>query len=333
MHKTNGRGTFTIDRRFPHVGRIKRASGVRTQREFRELVSILTAISFAPGGVQLLLDVKEGRIRPVELLHRYRYAGLDVIHDGVAGPPINDVVVRWLEDAPCSAGERSNRRGAWKRILAGGPLPLADLPDRVRELRVEDAAHHPARFNRHKSAVQAFLRDEVGRRHPVYGAVADLPKLTERPARTPATRRQLLELQGQLEDGPWGVLRTLVTTGMGRKEYWSTPWDDCGDRIAIAGTKRAARVRVVPRVYPPAPASIPYRDFTPLIRPVKPYDLRATYAIALEESGIPEGRQKYYMGHGAATITQRYQRRAERTVEPHLEEDAASLRGWFRFDR
>src|SRR5439155_22488002 len=56
---------------------------------------------------------------------------------------------------------------------------------------------------------------------------------------------------------------------------------------------------------------------------MQPYDLRRTYAHWLEEAGINATRVKLYMGHGQATVTDRY---LCHQVKPYLARDAKRLR-------
>lgn len=56
---------------------------------------------------------------------------------------------------------------------------------------------------------------------------------------------------------------------------------------------------------------------------VEPYDLRRSYATWLEAAGIPRTRRKLYLGHGATSVTDLYERHH---VDSFLVEDAERLR-------
>jgi hypothetical protein len=56
---------------------------------------------------------------------------------------------------------------------------------------------------------------------------------------------------------------------------------------------------------------------------VEPYDCRRGYATWLEAAGIPRTRWRLYLGHGATTVTDLYERHQ---VDAFLAEDAERLR-------
>lgn len=119
----------------------------------------------------------------------------------------------------------------------------------------------------------------------------------------------------------------MAVTGMGPKEYWGE-WELQPDRIAIHGTKRAGRDRVVPRVGDVVRPKRGYQPFRVALAEaskstVRPYDLRRSFATWLEASGIPRTRRRLYMGHGAKDVTDLYE---HVQVAAYLEEDAGLLR-------
>jgi hypothetical protein len=59
--------------------------------------------------------------------------------------------------------------------------------------------------------------------------------------------------------------------------------------------------------------------------PCTPYDLRRSFANWMEAAGIPRTRRKLYLGHGAADVTDLYERHE---VQAFLLEDGRKLRAW-----
>ena len=55
-HKDQGRGTFVIDRRFPRVGRIKRASGTTDKKVFKAYNAMLDTL-WVQGRLDLLRGI------------------------------------------------------------------------------------------------------------------------------------------------------------------------------------------------------------------------------------------------------------------------------------
>jgi integrase len=55
------------------------------------------------------------------------------------------------------------------------------------------------------------------------------------------------------------------------------------------------------------------------------YDLRRSFAVWMEDAGIPRSRRKHYLGHSAGDVTGLYERRE---LLAWLEEDAGRLRAY-----
>jgi integrase len=120
----------------------------------------------------------------------------------------------------------------------------------------------------------------------------------------------------------------MAVTGMGPGELWGR-WHGLADRVHIAGTKRAGRVRDVPLVRAIRQPARGYQAFRAALQAasggsIEPYDLRRTYATWLEAAGIPRTRRRLYLGHGASSVTDLYERHQ---VDAFLAEDAERLRG------
>jgi integrase len=86
----------------------------------------------------------------------------------------------------------------------------------------------------------------------------------------------------------------------------------------------------VPLLWPLAPPARAYQAFrralsTASDEATDPYDLRRSYATWLEAAGIPRTRRRLYLGHGARSVTDLYERHQ---VEAFLAEDGTRLRSF-----
>jgi hypothetical protein len=114
-------------------------------------------------------------------------------------------------------------------------------------------------------------------------------------------------------------------------------WEVRTDRVAIHGTKRAGRERIVPRLGTPALPSSEYKAAYhalvtvrqkltkdhPLLAGLVVYDARRTFAHWLELAKIPRSRRMAYLGHSVRDVTDRYE---QHSVEFYLTADRKALR-------
>jgi integrase len=201
-----------------------------------------------------------------------------------------------------------------------------DLPGILRAYRT--ASKGPTMFNRTRAAVLAFLRDTVGRSHPLYGQIRDIQPRKESPRKPqPFTVAELVALSEKL--GIYGPCAwAMAMTGMGAGEYWGR-WVAKADRVLIYGTKRAGRHREIPLAGDLAASRGSAAAFAKAFKKALespgrvPYDLRHTFATWLEEAGIPRTRRRLYLGHGAKDVTDLYERHE---ITRFLAEDSDRLR-------
>jgi hypothetical protein len=116
----------------------------------------------------------------------------------------------------------------------------------------------------------------------------------------------------------------LAITGMEPAVYFAHAFE-VTDRVAIHGTKLVWRDRVVPLVGPVRGPETTYRAMLDAFKAASGrtlYDLRRTYAVWLEDAGIPATRVALYMGHKPQDVTQLY---TWRVVEPYLAGDAVRV--------
>lgn len=313
---------------FPGVGRIRRASGATTKATFTAMNGMLTTL-FSAGRLDVLYGLRDGTIHPMVVYNAFRVGRLDELPSPTAMLPFADAYEAWRGKLDCSVWHRQSLKSSGVRL--NNTLPArgtnADLPFALRELR-DTLRATPRTFNVTRSAVLAFLRDEVGRGDALYRACLSIQSLRVKPKK--AKRPQTVEalettLEGFWEDEAFRVACwSMAVTGMGPGEYWGH-WDYTTDGIAIHGTKREGRERVVPDVgiaLKPLCTRSVYQDRCEAIGLWSPYDMRRSFANWVEAAGIPRTRRKLYMGHGATDITDLYE---WHEVKAFLASDAKKL--------
>ena len=328
-HRTNKRGTYTLDRQFRGVGRIKRASGTDDPKLVALLDAMLTTL-YKAGRVDILQGIHAGALTPLEVWARFRLGELDRLPTVETLKPLRGELEEWVKGAETGKWNRQGRRYAVAAILrlARKGATVQDLPQLVRDYSA--VAKGPAMFNRTRAAMMAFVRDTLGRSHPIYGKIMDVRVKREAKRQgNPQTVKQLAALAEKLHPAYAAIAWAMALTGMGPGELWGA-WSMKKDRIHISGTKRAGRVRDIPLVRPVSHPTRPYRPFLEALGEasgdtVLPYDLRKTFANWMEEAGIPRTRRKLYMGHGTTDVTDLYERH---DVVRFLAEDGEKLRAF-----
>ncbi len=328
-HRDSGRGSLIIDRVFRRVGRVKRASGTDNPKTFRLLNGMLDTL-YAAGRLDVLVGIRDGTIGVLQVWEHFRRGELDRLPTPELMRPLADVST-WALRAPTGPDNRATRRQAAKALmaLASPEATIGELPALLRQHRAALEHRHHATFNRHRAAVQAFLHDILGRAHRLYLDVGAIPTLKESPRKArPMSVTEFREVVAKLEPAHAAIAWALVTTGMGRREYWQTPWEELVDRVVIHGTKREGRERAVPRVMGVARPQREYAAFRRAWGEVSdgrtPYQLRHTYARWMQEAKIPRTRRRLYLGHGAADVTDTYE---PYELTTYLREDAGRLQG------
>jgi hypothetical protein len=322
--QSNGRGSLVLDRIFPGVGRVRVASGT-TKRRVAEALDTMLGTLYELGRADLLGDIRDRRLHPMEVYPLFRSGNVQDIPTGEFMVLVKDDVYGWIDEHECSDGHRVDLRGHIKRLLAlaGEETPVGDLPYAL-ELYRKEMKDRPAAFNRTRAAVLAYLRHKVGRHHRLWGQAADVQLRKERKARGhPVTPEQLAKITGKMKQPYAAMAWTMALTGMGRREYWGE-WEVLEDRVAIHGTKREGRERVVPLVGTLVPPGSTYKPFLEALKAagdIRLYDLRRSYANWLEAAMVPRTRRKQYLGH-STDVTGRYE---WHEVEVYLQDDAEAL--------
>jgi hypothetical protein len=325
------RGTsFTLDRQFKGVGRIKRASGTDSKELFRLLDSMLTTL-YKSGRVDILQGIHAGKLTALEVWSRYRLGELDRLPTVETMRPLKVEMETWVDHADTGQWNRQSRRYGVRAILrlAKKNATIQDLPDLLRAYsRVAGGA---TMFNRARAAVQAFLRDTLGKSHPLYARVRDVrAKRVRTREGNPQSPEQLTALTAKMHPAFAAIAWSMALTGMLPHEMWGQ-WTQYGyQRLHIHGTKRVGRKRDVPSV---RPIERPGRLYKPFLKAIKeasddtvlPKDLRNTYSNWLQKAGIPRVRRKIYYGHGKTDVSDIYE---WEEVQEFLRTDGDRLRAY-----
>ena len=332
VHKDKRGGSLIVDRKFDGVGRIKRASGTSDPVVLRKINRDLTRL-YEDGRLDILRDLRDKRLAFLEVRDAIQRRALDKLPTGKGAASLDDAWRAWMDTLvvprDCSAKHKVTLEYT-RRYLTGhaSRALVADLPRVVTELRASLGQKHPRSFNMVKSNVQTFLRETVGRAHPLWLAVAAIEPRKYRKAK----QRRGLEPDEMLKYFPApdtnevdDIAWTMAMTGMHAAEFWGE-WSVKSDRIHVEGTKRGGRKRDIPLVRRPVVTRMARRTFEDRVRErtreIQIYDLRRTYSHWMEEAGIPRTRRRIYMGHGTKDVTDLYEH-AE--VTRYLIEDAERL--------
>jgi integrase len=355
-HTSNGRGTLLLERKFGTV-QIRRASGTKSPDELAAIVELLDALT-STGRLDIVRRVQQGGIRAVELLRRQRAGlGIDLPNlDPVALDRLDVVGPRWLASRKgASEGHARNCRLHLKVVTKRWPtLTLDGLPGVLVTLRQEyEGKNHAVTFNQIRTSLLDLARwVGGGKRTALWTELQSVPKLrasiSVQRAHNPLdvhTAVQLSNLLNQVAPGAGDAFMTLCTTGLRPSEYWGKRWQVLSDysRISIRGTKSKAAVRSIPLVMlgsgPVAP-TISYGRYSKMFREtireylrVKPeeplpwtlYDCRRTFAVWMEEAGIPRTRRRLYLGHAKADVTDTYEERNSKGLDKAFQTDSETL--------
>lgn len=333
--------SLPIDVIVPAVGRIKKQSGVHTKGERDSLVAMLKVLPLQ-GHIALVQDIQAGRQGILDVFAHFTAGTLAQLSGPQDDQPLNPILEPWLDGSLVAEGTRQNRRDAFRTLrslVRRAPL-LRDLPDLLTLYRAQcEAAGHPRVFNVARTAVQAFVRDKIGKRKPLALAVADVPPLRERKQGRPGLPlADAIVVRDGLGAQAGRIWWSMCLSGMGPGELWGA-WTVEQDRVHIAGTKVVrqgrdeafGRVRDVPLVDYPTRPELTRDGFTSALRrysakvgrKVTPYMGRKTFARWLEDAQIPRARREVYRGHGKRDIGDVYERYE---VADYLRGDAEKMR-------
>lgn len=330
--------TLVVDREFPGVGRIKKASGTTNPVVKRKISRMLTELK-SEGRLDLLRDIRDGHYTLMEVYDAHRRNALHEIATGATAKPLAEAMRKWIEKqepgTDYSADHITSLEQSLKKLLdtdlTGFEAPrISDLPAVLETLRDSLGKTQPRSFNLARSASSAFVRAKFKRSHPLYIAIIAVerrkePKPEPRPDLTVEWMRNMFPAP---ETDPQDACAwAMALSGMGPKEYWGR-WAVESDRIKVYGTKREARVRDVPLIQAVPSPRLTRDAFRQRLehrtkKKVTPYDFRRTFARWMERAGVMRSRRIYYMGHAAGDVTALYE---QSEIDGYLVSDAQLMR-------
>ena len=336
--KSNGRGSLILKRHYPDVRPIRRASGTHDPALLTKIEAMCDALyNEDPPRHDLLDGIATGRLKPLHVYATVRQGKVGTIPSADLLPPLLETFKAWAESAESGEENRRSRLKAWKRWreskIATAATTMGELPEVLAADRVRCAAH-AVTFNNARAAAMAFVREKLSKRHLLHDQVADVPllKATKKRRRRAFTVEGLREVVRHMGQPAGAMAWTMAVTGMGNKEYWSTPWEVYAPtHVEIHGTKRGGRDRIVPYVCPLTVPMMGEKAFRAKLKAAAPdrtiYDLRRSFSVFAANAKIDEARRSVYMGHTSAkTMTQWYEMSAE--IEEYLRADSDRLRAY-----
>ncbi len=347
-YKQRGGRSYQFDRQFKGL-RVHLSSGTDRLSLFRLMDAMLTQLSQTGRGLALLHAIARREVTPLQVWAAYQANRLDSLPTGALARPLVEAVRAWREATKPEVSDDTYRvRAELVRAIerhASVGAKVADLPDALRRLR-ESSRHAPVGFRLNRAYALAFVRDTLGKHHPLHTEVAAVPGFPQPRRRAEVaghslTPAQAVELLQHLGGNRRAVAVGMLLTGMNPKEYWGS-WTVRADRVHVEGTKRGARIRDVPRAFPsdlwphhtltrPSESWHPtfQRAFRVAARavgvPYTPYSLRRSFAVWMEEAGIVRARRNIYRGHEARDIGDLYERQE---VKDRLTRDGQRLVAW-----
>lgn len=98
IYKTNDRGTYVLDWRRPEIGRTRRATGIRDNVQMVRKLRTMMDNLYENGRLDVLRDIKNGVIRPLEAYEFWRTQELEQIPSVATLRPIKPTIPDWIEN-------------------------------------------------------------------------------------------------------------------------------------------------------------------------------------------------------------------------------------------
>ncbi|HYL22465.1 MAG TPA: hypothetical protein VEU74_11940 [Gemmatimonadales bacterium] len=344
VHRSHGRGTFVLDRRFSRVlgagarGRIQVASGTTDPKTFRTLNVMLD--EFAERQPGLLEEIRDKRLAPLAAYRLWASgAWLRYTESQRHAGALVATLEAWAKKKGKLSARTTEARLAFVELVRGyakAGATLAEMPALLERYREDcEDADTASAFNHTRSHARAFLRDTLKKSDRLYAAVVDVAPLPETPkvGRHPQTPEGARAIAAKLGPAAGAIWLSLCYTGMNLKEYYADGWevDYELDAVRIHGKKRRDRERIVPLLAIPVQPQLKRQGFRSALRRaqvgVAPHDARRSYANWLAAAKIEANRRDYYRGHSPETMRQLYEQPDE-TIRKFLREDGRALRAY-----
>lgn len=353
-------GAYMLDVSIPEklrpelgVRRIKRSTGVlpgtrNAATVVKDMKTMVREI-IQERDVDTLRKIAEQKLSLASAFAKWRTGRLHLAE------PYEDlpVVKAWrdyLDASGLAVTTRENRHAVISALIRHHLLSetdvLGDLPERVEQWRKHYARtkQHSA-FNQYRETALAFLKnglrvDDESRLYRAVRRVRPLPQLLRKEHNPFLSPRDLYDFRDELRRRSTPNAKRFAASALFMAMHGLRPEEfarglfrvDPGTgHLRIDGTKTQRAKRVVPLLFdipdfkPPKVDTL-NRTFERMKVPVRCRDFRRTYAVWCGNAGILQTHIATYMGHGDATMTQRYQR-----VNPNkemLDHDRAKLAAW-----
>lgn len=340
-----------IDRHFPGIGRVRRASGTSDLSTHRAIGAMFTML-VKKGRLDLVRAWADGIIHAMDLYDRYRTEKLALLPSAESMRPLWTVDPKRPGAADAHLATIKNHhtatsvRHTWAALKAlprGESATIADIPMLVDSFRRAcEQAGHPRMFTNGRNNVRAFLRATVGTSHPLYLAVKEIQPLPlgHTPGR-PFTRTTLATfltaMREQHGDYIADVARSLALSGMRPEEYWGE-WQQTGPHVITVRTakqrtgskpkyRQVFTVCAIVRAGRGASRQTFEKKFRQVTTEHEPYDLRRTFMHLMEQARIPRSRRRMYLGHAVGDVGDLYE---EHEVADYLRRDRKRLLRYLR---
>jgi hypothetical protein len=341
--KTVEVGSFVLDRSYGQVGRIKRSTGTKSSKVYRQILDHFNDL-YETGNHRPLIAVRDGKATPLDVLNYFK-------GDRSAAPPwetdsvlLIESFEQWLDQCHLAPRTVAGYRSYLSRMqsVCDRQTLRSELPQVVLDFRKECVSLGlTTMFNRTKAACQSYVKNTLGgKQNRLYQELSDVPVIPENTAKKGARNNPFttpLELVAVTKSQGYDkrVLELtwfMCLTGCGPKEFLEDGYEvePLSNAILIKGQKRKGRVRRVPLIYDDLKPE-PWcgygqlsRDFQKMFPGRTLYDCRRTFRQWIQRSGIPTNHANYYMGH-SKSVDETY---LSEDVTRWLREDFVKLDKW-----
>jgi integrase len=345
-------GSYMVDKTYPGVGRIQKASGETDEKRFTAVLTMLDSLSFQ--GQDKILEAiqrgeKQGGISIRKALALFQQGQLTgyTPADVTTHQNLKEMVEQYFQTHGHKPRTLVGYRTMLKLFDVRYPdLTINDLAPSLRTMRADAAMSEKGyrMFDATKSMFQGFVRntEHLGADHPVYKAIGAIDGFKKKAKRVPplSVKEYVLLRKDMVKKDEYlgKMLDALVFTGMRKSEYYSGLYKVTDDRINIDGTKSHEAIRTIPRLMSLdiAPSTKSPRKFETALhdygearfnRSASPHSLRHTFSHWLESAGIVQTRRNLYLGHSDTSEDARY---SWHDINGFIVEDAARFNEWFK---
>lgn len=329
MHRTSKGGTYRLDRVFPGVGRIVRASGATTRGEFQKRDALLTRL-YEKGRLDLLTAIRDGAYSVTEVYAADREDDLARLTGSAAvlQRPLWATVEAWVGPTPGPTRKRYAVSFAKLEQHLRAEATIGDLGTVEWPALLTAWGKSGSDWNHLRRAVSHFLAVQLGDVHHPWRrqVVAAIPRRAERSVTPDLPPALFWRIVHAAPEHVQAAYVTICALGLRVGEYLRLRDTDLlphTQSVSIPGTKTedsAAVVRVDERLWPwikqGVPSPLAYKwlrlywkralkaagaDTT-----LRLHDLRHAYGQWLSDAGLPEARIQTGMRHASAGMTRRY---------------------------